>query len=54
MLFLIYQNHRHSNILTSTENRGAHPNYRHGLRTVEMQELRRLISYLSKGARELS
>ncbi|XHY15930.1 hypothetical protein SuNHUV7_07090 (plasmid) [Pseudoseohaeicola sp. NH-UV-7] len=26
----------------------AHPNYRHGMRTKEMQELRRLVSLLSK------
>ena len=31
-----------------------HPNYRHGLRTKEMQEVRQMISFLSKGARELS
>ncbi len=28
----------------------AHPNYRHGLRTKEMQELRRLVSLLGKKA----
>ncbi|GIT85021.1 hypothetical protein ROBYS_00370 [Roseobacter sp. OBYS 0001] len=31
----------------------AHPNHRHGLRTKEMQDLRRMVSVLSKSAGEL-
>lgn len=30
----------------------AHPNYKHGLRTREMEEVRRLVSILSREARE--
>lgn len=31
----------------------THPNYQHGLRTKEMQDLRRMVSVLSKSAGEL-
>jgi hypothetical protein len=27
-----------------------HPNFRHGLRTKEMQEVRRMVSFLSRAA----
>ena len=30
-----------------------HPNYRHGLRTKQMEEVRRLASFLSKEARDM-
>lgn len=32
----------------------AHPNYRHGLRTKEMQEVRRLVSLLSKAPEDIA
>ena len=30
----------------------AHPNYKHGLRTKQMEEIRRLVSVLDKEARD--
>lgn len=41
------------NVSVQMKDGKAHPNYRHGLRTKEMTELRSLASLLSKKTREI-